>query len=152
MDSKELAESLLKEAPRFGNGTYPDAFNKGDKGINFVLRFLYEAEGKVTFGDIAKVAPFSTARLAALLNKMEERGLVQRTTSKKDARKTYVEITDEGRRYKDEVHKKLVQGLARVIDEMGEEDIKEIHRLLIKLFATMKKVREECEENDVQTI
>lgn len=49
-----------------------------------------------TAGDLAREMKVSTARIAALLNKMEKKGLIISTPSSEDARKVNVEITSLG--------------------------------------------------------
>ncbi|MCQ2742520.1 MAG: winged helix DNA-binding protein [Bacilli bacterium] len=146
MDSKALAEMVLSSTHKANPNDYSRHVGENDKGINYVLHFLYKSEGPVTSGDIAKNAPFSTARLAALLNKMEERGLVTRKDSKEDARKTYVALTEEGKMLHDKNHEMIVNCLAKVIDKMGVEDFEELQRLVHKWFVAMQEVMKECEE------
>ena len=66
------------------------------KGEWFVLNYLMGHAGLVHPKDLSKGLVVSTARIAALLNHMEEQGLVTRNADPEDNRKILVYLTDAG--------------------------------------------------------
>ena len=60
-------------------GEFFRKLNEADNGIGAVLRTLHQSQGPVTSGAISQAMGVSTARVAALLKKLESRGLVTRS-------------------------------------------------------------------------
>ena len=71
--------------------------NETMSGIGAVLRFLYESDRDITAGQISSFMNVSTARVAALLKKMEARGLIVKSTGENDARTTVVRLSSKGK-------------------------------------------------------
>lgn len=61
-----------------------------------MLQFLDEP-GEATAGDVAKAVKLSQATVTALIDKLQNRGLVTRRKSETDRRRIYVVLTDAGR-------------------------------------------------------
>ena len=66
-------------------------------GIGKVLGFISCANREVSAGEISDFMEVSTARVAVLLKKMSDKGLIVKHSDPKDARRVLVSITDEGR-------------------------------------------------------
>lgn len=102
--------------------------DEANAGIGGTLRMLAEARAEgavVTAGAIAERLGVSTARVAALLKRLESKGLVSRRRSEGDARVTEVELTEESVvrvcAFRDDVRGQV----ALFIDELGEERLRE---------------------------
>ena len=124
-EAKELLEKIRSSRPQ-------DFFGKLDTvltGVGYVLTYLDSADGVVLAGDLARELNVSTARIAALLNKMERNGLVMRTGTPDDARKTVVEITQAGRIFLHERQKELMRMADVLIEKVGKDDINEFIRI-----------------------
>ena len=72
----------------------------------------------------------SSARMAVILNKLEEKELVKRIKSKDDKRITYVELTEKGYESINEVRKQMIKRFMIIKDVLGEE---EFERFMIDL-------------------
>lgn len=100
-----------------------------DRGTGFVLAYLQETDGEVFAGDLARELKVSTARIAALLNKLEDKGLVERSRSENDARRTVVKITPQGAAYTAEIKEQILDRVEVLFDKVGKKDLQEFLRI-----------------------
>lgn len=150
MDYNKLAESFLTAVKGHGKQEVMSRFNVYSQGEHQVLFYLYKSSGKATVpSDIAKYTNTSTARIATILNNLEEKGMVTREISRDDRRKILVAITDKGRKKAENSRNQFVGHVARVLEEMGEERAQNfVENFGLFLELGMKIVKEEVEKND----
>lgn len=94
-------------------------------GIGAVLRLLYEADKPLSAGTISSKLGISTARVAVLLKKMTQKGMITKQQSPNDARVTMVELTAAGRANIERMKNELFAQMGLIIDKVGEERLKE---------------------------
>ena len=99
--------------------------NEVKAGIGAVLRLLYEANEPLSAGTISSKLGISTARVAVLLKKMTQKGMIIKQQSPNDARVTMVELTAEGRANIERMKNQLFAQMGQIIDKVGEERLKE---------------------------
>ncbi|AJH00137.1 hypothetical protein LF65_03580 [Clostridium beijerinckii] len=102
-------------------------------GENFVLSYISQHEGDVIPSDIANAMGTTSARIAAVLNSLEKKGMVTRRIDEIDRRRILVNLTDLGTeevRIQDELRLSYVINMFKVL---GEDDAKEYVRLTKKL-------------------
>ena len=103
-------------------------------GISAVLRYLYETGGStVTAGNISEFMHVSTARVAVLLKKMAAKGLIEKTSDKKDARVTVVLLSDHGREVVKKMQEDMCAQVGAVIDKVGLERTLEFIEILSEI-------------------
>lgn len=78
-----------------------------------------------------------------MLNVLEEKGYIERTSSKNDRRVVYVRLTEEGEVFLKEENKKFEKFTHKVIDKMGEEDTQNLIRLFGKLYDIIEELNSE---------
>ena len=93
--------------------------SENQAGIKAVLQLLYLAEGPVTAGTIAEEIGVSTARVAVLLKKMENKDLILREADPEDARVTTVRLSDQGLKTVTAMRQELYRQMGILIDRMG---------------------------------
>lgn len=113
--------------------------DKSQMGLGFVLSYLAEAKETVFAGDLAREMNVSTARIAALLRKMEKNGLLIRKGSPDDARKTIVEITPEGIAQALELKHLILEKIEILIDRIGKEDMQTFIELSFKIKEALEE-------------
>ena len=113
-DAQEFLSKLYSNIPR----SFYSKLEETQRGFWFVLSYLEHSDGEVIAGDLSKEMSVSTARIAALLKRMEQSGFVTRRRSSEDARRTIVEITPAG---------------IALVDEMREKTLKKVELLLAKI-------------------
>ena len=100
------------------------------KGEIFVLGYLVMNRETTTPSELAQATHTSTARVAAILGNLEEKGQITREIDKDDRRKIQVTVTEAGRERAYAVWKKAREFLRDVFVQMGEEDT----ALFLRLF------------------
>lgn len=78
-----------------------------------------------------------------ILNVMEERGYIERISSKSDRRVVYVKVTKGGEQFLKEEDIKFENFTCKVIEKMGEEDVDNLIRLSEKLYNVIEELKSE---------
>ena len=123
----ELVE-LTHRVRRGGRGA--DTRSRGVGGANgFVLRHLYEND-EASPSELRDKLDVSTPRVTAILNDLEQRGLVSRAASESDRRRVEVTLTREGRKIAAEQTDGLRSELSALVERIGPEDAQALIRIL----------------------
>lgn len=133
MGTREDAQEMLHKLHACRSKSFFSKIDESQKGIGFVLVYLQEANHEVIAGDLARELNVSTARIAALLRKMEKSGLIVRYRSAVDARQTVVEITQEGCAYVDKIKEQILVRMELLLEKVGREDMEEFIRISQKI-------------------
>ena len=115
---------------------------KQDKeGNSFIIAFLYKRKDEIVYsGDIAKETCVSTARIAASVNKLEELGYITRKTSKLDARKTQIKLTNKGLNRAKQLEDELYSFLEKLINELGIDKFRQFMSLSSEINECVVKI------------
>ena len=113
------------------------------KGEMFAMGLLQRTDGPISAGDIATSMNTSSARVANLLNTLENKGFIERCIDTNDRRKILVAITKKGKQTIESSQKLMQEHLASVFKQMGENDSKEFMRLTELFFTLMHSHHEE---------
>jgi DNA-binding MarR family transcriptional regulator len=77
--------------------------------------------------------------ITALVDALEEEGLVRRKPHPTDRRATVIEMTGQGERTMDRIYDEHRAAVAKLFDELGVEDQRELTRMLSTLRAALKR-------------
>ena len=121
MATQDEVELILENLQEVHPAEFFKTLNEENAGIGAVLRYLNEAEGDVTAGNISKYLHVSTARVAVLLKKMAAQGLVTKEDDAYDARITIVHISPKGEEKIRQIHDEIYAEVSKVIDKVGIE-------------------------------
>lgn len=127
MATEAQVDEIMRLAERVHSSDAFRSMGEANAGIGGTLRLLAEARktgSVVTAGDIAERLGVTTARVAALLKRLESKGFIERHRSEADARVTEVVLTDEGEARVHAFYKELRTQVAMLIDELGEERLR----------------------------
>lgn len=94
-------------------------------GMGAVLGLLCKEKEPVTAGMISEKMKISTARVAVLLRKLSEKGLITKERSPEDARVTIVQLTPEGKAVINRMHEEMFRQMGLLIDTVGEDRLTE---------------------------
>ena len=133
MSTREDAQDMLHKLRACRSKSVFGKIDESQKGIGFVLVYLREANHEVIAGELARELDVSTARIAALLRKMEKSGLIIRYRSAEDARQTVVKITREGSAYVDIMKEQILKKMELLLEKVGKEDMEEFIRISHKI-------------------
>ena len=138
-DYRKAAEELQKLTLERHRGGAMEKYGLAIRGEMFALNFLYRHGSTVLPSEISEKMGISTARIASILNALEGKELITRRIDPTDRRKILVELTEEGGARAVAHREEMLQGAERVLRKMGEDDTRELLRLLGKLFDVMKE-------------
>ena len=133
MSTREEAQEMMQKFFACRPKSFFNKMDESQKGIGFVLVYLHKAQHKVIAGDLARELNVSTARIAALLRKMENDKLIVRHHSPLDARQTVVEITEKGSTYVNKMKEQMLMKTELLIDKVGKKDLEEFIRISHKI-------------------
>lgn len=133
MGNREEAQAFMREMCSCTPKPLFHQVEEADRGTGFVLAYLERSDGEVIAGDLARELKVSTARIAALLNKLEEKGLAERSRSAHDARRTVVKITPAGAAYTAKIREQILDRVEVLFEKVGKEDLMEFLRICAKI-------------------
>lgn len=136
IDYMETASELLCLHGQFFHRHHFSKLSEYSKGEFGVLNFLLDHENEVdiTPGMLCEHSPITSARIAVILNKLEEKHCVIRKDCLLDKRKTLVYLTDSGRELITNRRHELHSEVANELRALGEKDTLEYIRILNKII------------------
>jgi len=137
MDYSALATQLLDSMQALHKFRPQKHLNEAMHGEAFVLRYITVKNSDVLPSEISGEMGVSSARVAAALNSLEGKGLITRQIDLNDRRKILVRITPEGRALAEEQEGAVVEGTAKMLALLGEQDAKEHIRIMGRLAEIM---------------
>lgn len=137
-DAVMMIARIHEQAQKMLRGELADA---GLSGVapshGDVLAYLF-ARGAATMQELAAFAHRTKPTTTVLVDKLEERGLVRRTASPDDARRTVVTLTADGTRLRGAfaaISRRLV---ARIYGALDPAESETLERLLAKVLANLE--------------
>lgn len=105
------------------------------RGENFILQYIYSQSdnGHISPSDLSKEMYVSSARIAATLNSLEKKNLIQREINLKDRRQINISLTLKGYRLAKENYARRVAAVIDTLQTLGEEDSQSLIRILNKI-------------------
>ena len=112
-----------------------------NRGEQFVLQYLFVHESSAHPGELSRSLAVSTARIAALLGAMEEKGLIARSPDPEDSRQVIVTLLPAGAQAIRALRAQARDAVARLLEKLGPEDAAEYLRIQKRIasFATQGK-------------
>lgn len=129
MDGYSYAEEFLALKYNSRKMIMDSEIQRAVTGEEFVLNFLNTHEEPVSPTELKEKMLTSTARVAAILKKLESTHYIERTEDDHDARKHGVHLSETGLDAARAIHNKKVQMLAEIFEGIGEEDTKTYIRI-----------------------
>lgn len=102
----------------------------------------------VKVGEISKKICTTKSATSKMLKSVEDKGFIERVIDSKDRRVVYVRLTTEGESIIKETLESMHVFMDNTIQKLGEEDSKELIRLIQKLKEAMFQVIQEEEKLD----
>ena len=117
--------------------------NRANKGELFVLQFLAMQDATVLPSELSAALQSSTARISALLGRLEKKGQIEREIDKSNRRNILVTITEAGRERVESEMREMQKSATQVFVEMGEDNTREFIRL-VRLFFELSEKHMKC--------
>ena len=142
MDYTGLAAELLEKMQSLHKAKPHRLINEALQGGAFVLHYIALQGGDVLPGEISQEMGVSSARVAAALNGLEDKGLITRRIDKNDRRKILVGFTKKGKAYAERQHRAVTETAGKLLEMLGEEDATEYVRITGRLAANIMTLEE----------
>ena len=120
--SQALQEKLKKDMEQYG--VNPTEFA--------VLELLYH-KGEQPIQHIGKKILLASSSITYVVDKLENKGFVERKACKTDRRVTYAHITEEGRTFMAKVFPEHEETIKEIFGDLSEEELKEMIELMKKV-------------------
>ncbi len=140
MDYTELAKRFLRYSYQFRNCGHQKNINETMRGETFTLIYIFKKGDHVLPGEISNEMSISSARVAAILNNLENKGLIVREIDKSDRRRILVRLTQRGAALAKEHNQRIVNITIRTLELLGERDAKELVRITGRLAGLMNRI------------
>lgn len=134
MDYNMLAIELLNAHANLLQVPASQQLSKMVKGEYFVLNYMSTHKKIIHPKELSQKMAVSTARIASLLNHMEQKKLILRYTDPDDSRQIVVVLTDEGRNAIQVVRAEAVSHVSSMLESLGPEDAQAYIRIQKKIW------------------
>lgn len=146
MATDEQIKKVFQEMVTLHPEKFLKHMNETQAGLGAVMRLLYMEKEPITAGAISEQLGISTARVAVLLKKLEAKGTITRLRDPSDARKTLVQLTDDGTAWIQKTWKEIRAQMGKVIDTVGEERLLDFFEVAREIQKVMQKCPEDFDE------
>jgi DNA-binding MarR family transcriptional regulator len=126
------AEVLIKE--EIGNELTNDQ--------HYILRHIYQA-GECTSSELADVFEVNKSAITAIINRMVERGFIQRTRDENDRRVVYLSLTDVGSELFKTAQKRVHLLVESIITQFEKTEITNFLQTFEKLAQILNNKKQE---------
>jgi DNA-binding MarR family transcriptional regulator len=144
------AEDLLVELTSWGSRDRLRMFATWHRGslslIHLTVLTLLEVEGPVPMGRLAEWLDVSHASVTGIVDRMEERGLVERRRAADDRRVISIHLTDTGASVSRDLLARRQERLARILGELTDAEATS----LLKGLRALRSAREHLAEVDAE--
>ena len=134
MDYFSLAEKMLSVRARLSHLPAGEVVSDACGGEFFALSLLLLRDEPSCPSELSRSMGVSSARIAALLKHLEQKGWIRRCADELDERRVNVSLTEAGRELISERRKEAIGRVAAALRSLGEEDAHEYVRLQQKML------------------
>lgn len=134
-DYDELAKELLSLNLNMLHVPAKRKIGKMAQGEVFVLNYLATHQQPAHPGELSKSMVVSSARIAALLGRMEKKQLISRTQDPLNNRQVIVTLLPAGQAVIDRTRAEVLAAAARMLERLGPEDAREYLRIQRKILS-----------------
>jgi DNA-binding MarR family transcriptional regulator len=131
MDRQALRTRILDEISRHNPAEAMRAMRHWPGGrlslVHLNVLVVLQAEGPLPMRGLAEAMDVSQASATGIVDRMEERNLVERQRDVDDRRVVRVAITDEGRRLVEGIAAERREHLSRILDELTDAELEAFH-------------------------
>ena len=112
----------------------------GFSGVFLLLKILRNKRKAMAAGELSSKMKVSSARMAAMLNNLSQKGYIKKEKTEDDGRKTIVTITKDGQNALAKREGKVVGLIDKLLKKLSSKDIKNLLEICKKLARPQKQV------------
>lgn len=139
MDYFSLAEKMLSVRARLSHLPAGEAVSDACGGEFFALSLLLLRDEPSCPSELSRSMGVSSARIAALVKHLEQKGWISRSADEHDERRVNVLLTDAGRELINSRRRDAIERVSAALRELGEEDAHEYVRLQQKMLDALSE-------------
>ena len=133
MDYTILAKEFLQTVYRFYKIRSQQQLNNAMQGEAFALQFIAQHDDVAVPSDIENAMSVSSARIATILNGLENKELITRRIDSNDRRRTILKLTRAGEEQAAKSTEQLLDLGKKLLEYLGEEDARQYVRIMGRL-------------------
>ena len=118
---------------------------------DFQLLETLAHKGPLTITEVQRKVLLATGSMTAAVDRVEKKGLIERTASKEDRRARRLVLTDKGRQLTESLYQVHAEQLEAAMSTLEDAETKELYRLLRKLGLYAAERLEERSEGATKT-
>lgn len=122
-----------------------DEVHMHERGLGATIVFLAKADGEVKSVDISSFLNISSARMAVILKKLEQKDVIMKATSQTDSRAITISLTAKGHTMAKNLEDNMYQVVSKIVEEIGLEEFYDT-------FKKIKSIKQIFEENKPMTM
>lgn len=134
MDYKKIAIEYLETMFQLRKQNCQKQVNESMHGEVFVLFYIYKHSNEVIPGDISNEMGISSARIAAILNSLENKEYIIRKIDKDDRRRIIIDLTETGKTFIESQYKEIIDITTSMLKYLGEKDSNDFIRIMKRLL------------------
>lgn len=140
--------SALQMIKRGHGGTMPKVpIRKSEMfALMSIGKLILKYPEGIKLSTLSKTLKLAPPTVTPMINSLEENGFIVRVGSKEDRRVVFIQLTDQGHTFLTEKEKHFKSNIHALIDYLGEEDAKELIRLVRKTANYLNQFKENEEE------
>ena len=142
MDYNELSREFLQTIYRYYTLQTHKRLNNAVHGEAFALQYIAQNDDAVVPSDIESAMNVSSARIANVLNGLENKNWITRRIDPQDRRRTKLKLTPLGEEQAVESSRQLLVLIAEILEYLGERDAKDYVRIMGRLTEMCNDVPE----------
>ena len=100
----------------------------------------------IKLSTLSKTLKLAPPTVTPMINSLEENGFIVRVGSKEDRRVVFIQLTDHGHTFLAEKEKQFKSNIHALIDYLGQDDARELIRLVRKTADYLNQFKENEEE------
>ena len=152
MDNKDKIAKLIFALGKFSiqpkEFKLIDGLNASERGVFIAMtQIIAEKPGTELFGlsELNSYLNFTRPNLSQTINKLEDKGYVERVVLKDDRRVTYIRLTENGLKTVTDGFNDLFSRLEKISKILGEEDTEKLIDLVLRFCDAYEKTSEVTE-------
>jgi DNA-binding MarR family transcriptional regulator len=111
----------------------------------YTLRYIHQV-GECTSTELAEVFDVKKSAITAMINRMWEKGLINRNRDENDRRMVYLTLSEKGNDLFAKTEQRVQKLVGSFITRFDEEEIEQF----IKTYEKLDKVIKECKQNQLE--
>ena len=132
---EELATELLRLNIGMLQEPAKQKISKMTRGEVFVLNYLMTHQNQAHPAEISRSMVVSTACIAALLSRLEEKQYISRASDPSDNRQVIVTLLPQGLALIQRIRNEVIAAVVRMLERLGPEDAREYIRIQKKILS-----------------